>query len=190
MTGGCNPVYLFLVHAWGVREQQVWFCTQNILSKQGRAPEELPPWAPGQAGGLKKKNLPETEIRDHPGTVWDLSLVTQQKQSELSPAATFAQVFITLVPKSRRFASKLCSQPQAGYRGWFRAVNSAERWYLILGVVVGSTGEGGSTTAAGLGLAGESSSSTLLCVNKSPCLINLAPALPAYTVQIFYLRWK
>lgn len=50
---------------------------------------------------------------------------------------------------------------------------------------MGSTGEGRSTTAAGLGLAGRSSSSTLLCVNKSPCLINLAPALAAYTVQIF-----
>lgn len=67
-------------------------------------------------------------------------------------------------------------------------VNSAERWYLILGVVVGGTGEGGSTTGC---WAGEKQQ---LCVNKSPCLINLAPALPAYTAQIFYfffyLRWK
>lgn len=46
-------------------------------------------------------------------------------------------------------------------------------------------GEGGNTAVAGLGLAGKSSSSTLLCVNKSPFLINLAPALTAYTVQIF-----
>lgn len=91
-------------------EQQVLSCTKNTLSKKGQAPEELPTRAPGQARGLKK-NLLKIEIREHPGTVWDLSLVTQQKQGELSPAASFAQVFITLVPKSHSFASQLSRQP-------------------------------------------------------------------------------
>lgn len=65
-------------------------CTKNTLSKKGKAPEELPTRAAGQAQGLKKKNLLKIEIREHPGTVWDLSLVTQQKQSELSPAASLS----------------------------------------------------------------------------------------------------
>lgn len=82
---------------------------------------ELPTRAPGQAWGLKKKNLLKIEIREHPGTVWDLSPGTQQRQSELSSAASSAQVFVPAVPKSRCFTSKLCRQPQAGNRGWFRA---------------------------------------------------------------------
>lgn len=56
----------------GRDEQQVLSCTKNTLSKKGQAPEELPTRAPGQARGLKK-NLLKIEIREHPGTVWDLS---------------------------------------------------------------------------------------------------------------------
>lgn len=163
---------------------------QEYPEQTGQSPGELPTRAPGQAWGLKKKNLPEIEMRADRNSVGSQSCHTA-KAEWAQPGSIFYPSFYHCCPKVTLFCQQTF-QPALGrlQRMIQSLVNSAERWFLILGVVVGSTGEGGTTTAAGLGLARKSSSSTLLYVNKSPRLINLAAALPAYTVQIFYLGWK
>lgn len=107
---------------------------QELLRKQGRAPEEQLTWMPGssvgQAWGLQwKKILLEIEVREHSGTVGTLSRVTLGKRraahaAELSsaqqhPLPQYNQgeedekpmLFLTIVQKSHCFASKLSNQP-------------------------------------------------------------------------------